>query len=291
MRAKVNGVELFFDVEGPGYVPNGPDMDEREVCLVLHGGPGMDHTYYRPWLTPLSEDMQLVYVDHRGTGRSGRPVPLESCTIDQMADDVEELRNYLGLGKVTVLGNSFGGFWAMTYALRYPESLNRLILITTSPSYGFYEAAKAEAAKKGTPEQIAAVPGVFEGKITGDEEFERWWDVMAPLYYHRWDEAYREAGKRARPNPEVAAHMFREVIPSYDLRPRLGEIRVPTLVLAGRHDWVTPVGESEQIAAGIPDNEFVLFEESGHSPFVEEQEKFLGVVRRFMGFAEAKTGG
>ncbi len=81
--------------------------------------------------------------------------------------------------------------------------------------------------------------------------------------------------------------MFSQVIPSYDVRPRLGEIAIPTLVLAGRHDWVTPVGQSEAIAAGIPDTEFVVFEESGHSPFVEEQDRFLAVVRRFMGFADA----
>lgn len=287
MKAKLNGVELFFDVEGAGFVPNGPNLDEREVCLVLHGGPGMDHTYYRPWLTPLSEDMQLVYIDHRGTGRSSRPVPLETCTIEQMADDVEKLRTYLGLGKVTVLGNSYGGFWAMTYALRHPDSLNKLILITTAPSHEFYAAAKAEAEKKGTPEQIAAIPGVFEGTITTDEEFEAWWDVMAPLYYHRWDEAYREAAKRARPNREIATYMFREVIPHYDLRPRLHEIGAPTLVIGARHDWVTPVSQSEAIAAAIPDNELVIFEESGHSPFVEEQDGFLRTVRRFMGFPQA----
>lgn len=287
MLATVNGVEIFFDVEGPGFVPDGPDLREREVCFVLHGGPGMDHTYYRPWLSPLADDMQLVYIDHRGTGRSGREVALESCTIGQMADDVEALRKQLGLGKVTVLGNSFGGFWALTYALRYPESVKRLILVTTAPSHEFYEAAKVEAAKKGTPEQIAAIPDVFEGKITSDEDFEKWWEIMLPLYYHRWDEAYREGGKRARPNPEIASYMFREVIPSYDVRPRLAEIGVPTLIVGARHDWVTPLGQSELIAAGIPNSELVVFEQSGHSPFVEEQEDFVTAVRGFMGFAEA----
>lgn len=287
MLATVNGVEIFFDVEGPGYVPNGPDLEEREVCLVLHGGPGMDHTYYRPWLSPLADDMQLIYIDHRGTGRSGREVSLESCTIEQMADDVEALRQQLGLGKVNVLGNSFGGFWALVYALRYPESVKRLILVTTSPSHEFWEAAQAEAAKKGTPEQIAAIPDLFEGRITTDEDFGKWWEIVLPLYYHRWDEAYREGGKRARPNPEIAAYMFREVIPSYDVRPRLAEIAVPTLVAGARHDWVTPLGQSELIAAGIPNSELVVFEKSGHSPFVEERDDFVSAVRRFMGFAEA----
>jgi proline iminopeptidase len=287
VRIAVNDVELFFDVEGPGYVPDGPDLREREVCLVLHGGPGMDHTYYRPWLSPLAEDMQLVYIDHRGTGRSGRPVPLESCTIEQMADDVEALRQALGLGKVNVLGNSFGGFWALTYALRYPDSLKKWVLVTTSPSHEFYEAAKAEAAKKGSPEQIAEVPRVFEGQEMTDEQFEHWWNVMAPLYYRRWDDAYLEAAKRGRPNKDIVTYMFKNVIPHYDVRERLKEIAAPTLVIGGRHDWVTPVSQSELLAAGIPDNRLVIFEESGHMPFVEEQAGFVELVRDFMGFNRA----
>ena len=103
MRAKVNGAELYFDVEGAGLVPDGPQMREKPVCFVLHGGPGMDHTYFKPYLSPLAEDMQLVCVDHRNTGRSER-VSLESCTIEQMAHDLEALRHYLGLGKVRVDG-------------------------------------------------------------------------------------------------------------------------------------------------------------------------------------------
>jgi len=286
--AKVNGVEIYFDIEGSGLVPEGPTMKEKEVCFVLHGGPGMDHSYFKPHLSPLADDMQLIYVDHRNTGRSAR-VPLETCTIEQMADDVEALRQYLGLGKVNVMGNSFGGFWALTYALRHQDAINKLVLITTSPSYAFYEAAKVEAARKGTPEQIAAVPDVFEGKITSDDDFTKWWDIMAPLYYHRWDENLREGFKRGTSNAECASYMFRDVIPSYDVRSRLAEITVPTLVLGGRHDWVTPVGESETIAAGIPGSELVIFEESGHLPFVEEQDRFMDVVRRFMGFTDPGT--
>src|SRR5215207_2873887 len=154
MLATVNGAKMFFDVEGMGFAPSGNDMIEKPVAFVLHGGPGLDHSYFKPWLSPLAEDFQLVYVDHRATGRSER-VPLETCTIEQMADDVEELRKLLGLGKVNVLGNSFGGFLALTYAVRHPESIARLILVSTSPSHEFYPAAERELERKGTPEQKA----------------------------------------------------------------------------------------------------------------------------------------
>lgn len=282
MRAKVNGIELFFDVEGMGFAPSGLGMDERETCFVLHGGPGLDHSYFKPWLSPLVTDMQLIYVDHRGTGRSSRP-PLETCTIEQMADDLEALRQYLGLGKVSVMGNSFGGMWGQVYALRHPEALSRLILISTTPSYDFLAAANQQLERKATPEQKATMPTLFEGTVTTDDHFKRWWDVMLPLYFANWDaDRGQQIIERGVDNPLVASYMFEHVIPQFDVRPHLATIAAPTLILAGRHDWVTPVGESKQIAALIPTNQFVIFEESGHFPFIEEQSLFVNTVRAFL---------
>jgi len=280
--AAINGTRIYFDVEGSGLVPHGGAMEEREVCFVLHGGPGMDHSYFKPWLSPLTDTFQLVYVDHRSTGRSDR-APLETCTIEQMADDLEALREYLGLEKVTVLGNSFGGMWALNYAVRHPENLNRLILVTTSASHEFYPAATAEAEKKGTPEQIKVMPDVFEGRIETSEEFAKWWDIMLPLYFYDYDEEIgANQNSRGESNPQVASYMFREVMPKYDVRAQLPSIHVPTLVVSGRHDWVTPVGESEEIARGIPNSQLELFEKSGHMPFIEEQDTFNALVRDFV---------
>lgn len=284
LLAKVNDAEIFFDVEGAGLVPDGEKMKQRDVCFVLHGGPCMDHTYFKPYLSPLAKDMQLIYVDHRGTGRSDHGVDYTTCTIEQMADDVEALRQHLGLGKVHVLGNSFGGMWAQTFALRHPESVDKLMLVTTSPSYGFYELAKAEAAKKGTPEQIAAVPELFEGRVSTDEQLGPWWRTVNPLYYHTWDDKYATGMERGKPNASLMSYMWKNVMPSFDVRSQLGEITAPTLVMGGRHDWVTPYPESELIAASIPNSELVIFEESAHLPFVEEQDLFTAVVRKFLGY-------
>jgi len=282
MLATVNGAKMFFDVEGMGFAPSGNDMIEKPVAFVLHGGPGLDHSYFKPWLSPLAEDFQLVYIDHRGTGRSER-VPLETCTIEQMADDLEELRKQLGLGKITLIGNSFGGMWAQVYAVRYPENLDRLILITTSPSNSFWESAAVELEARATPEQKAVGPSLFEGKVTSEEEFMAWWEVMLPLYFYKWDDSIGgQMIKRGVDDPLVAAYMFENEIPKYDVRNQLHLVTVPTLVCSGRHDWVTPVNECEAVAELIPNAELVLFEKSGHMPFIEEPDKFVEVVRDFL---------
>ncbi len=285
MRAHVNGVDLFFDVEGSSLMPEGPTMIEQQPCFILHGGPGMDHSYFRPWLSPLTDKLQLIYVDHRGNGRSQR-LPNEQYTIEHMADDLEQLRLYLGLEQPIVLGNSFGGMLAQVYATRYPESYSRLVLVSTTPSYDFFAEATAIAEERATDEQKRVMPSLFEGNVRTEAEYHQWWEVMLPLYFYRYDSVVGAAMLgRTVGNPEVARYMFDQVIPHYDVRPQLGAITAPTLVISGRHDWITPPTQGEEIHRLIPHSENVVFEKSGHMPFIEEQDDFLAVVRRFLGIA------
>jgi proline iminopeptidase len=282
VRAKVNGTELFFDVEGSGLAPDGPTMRERPVCFVLHGGPGMDHSYYRPWLSPLAEQIQLIYVDHRGNGRSSRMADQE-YTIENMADDLEQLRLHLGIEQPIVMGNSFGGFVAQMYAVRYPGRYSHLVLISTASSYGFFEEATAIAEVRATAQQKETMPLLFMGKVLTEDDFKAWWDVMLPLYFHSYDPIVGGAMMgRTKGNPAIARYMFEQVIPHYDVRPQLAKVTAPTLVIAGRHDWITPPSQNEEIHKLIPGSEYTVFEQSGHMPFVEEQQGFLDLVRRFL---------
>jgi len=154
MRARVRDTELFFDVEGMSLVPDGPRMVERPVAFLLHGGPGGDHTGFKPSYSALAERMQLVYVDHRGQGRSARG-PKETYTLDNNVEDLEALRQHLGLDKIVVIGVSYGGMVALTYASRYPDSVSHLIAVVTAPSHRFLDLAKEIVAERGTPEQQA----------------------------------------------------------------------------------------------------------------------------------------
>jgi proline iminopeptidase len=170
----LNGTELFYVEVGEGL-----------PCLVMHGGPGFDHTCLHPWLDPLAEDMHLVYYDHRGHGRSGRP-PVETLTYQQLCSDADALREHLGFEKIAVLGYSFGGGVALEYALRYPERLSRLILLDTGPGGNGNrgEEMEANARRKATTQEqldaLAASPST-------EAEFRRWVKLVEPLFFHTYD--------------------------------------------------------------------------------------------------------
>lgn len=283
MFASLNGTRIYFDIEGSGYVPNGEKMEKKPVLFAVHGGPGSDHSDFKPWLTPLSEHMQIVYLDQRSNGQSDR-VDLATCTLDQLADDIEALRQYLGLGKIAVLGHSFGGMVAQVYATRYPESLEKLVLVCTAPSWNFYAAALDYASVNATAEQLKVIPEMFEGRIEDEAHSYRWWDVCYDLYFHVLDEeVMRETGNRPIGSLEVANYTFKNLLPLYDVRPQLTSLPVETLVIGARYDWITPVSQAEEMHSLIPNSKLVLFEHSGHMPFIEEHGTFIECVSRFIG--------
>src|SRR5690349_8509826 len=162
MHASIRGTRIYFDVEGMGLVPDGPTMRERPVAMVIHGGPGSDHTGFKPTFTPLSARMQLVYFDHRGQGRSDRGDPAR-YTLDENVEDMEALRQHLGLGPIVSIGTSYGGMVAMAHAARYPAAVSHLVLIVTAAHGGFIERAQQIVRERGAPEQQAVCEKVWAG--------------------------------------------------------------------------------------------------------------------------------
>jgi proline iminopeptidase len=287
MYANVNGTRIFFDIEGQGLVPDGPMMRQKPVCFVLHGGPGGDHTAYKPGLSPLSEIMQLVYIDNRGSGRSERG-PQSTYTLDNNVEDLEALRKYLGLEKIVIFGQSYGGMTALSYAVKYPQHIECLLLITTSPSYQFMDRAKQFVEEKGNAEQKKAAENLWRGFET-EEQLDEFYQAMAPLYSYTYDP--KTAGEDPeRNNAKLRSSRSREALnegfggflKEYNVVPDLPSIQVPTLIIGARHDWITPVEESFVIAEHIPDNELVIFENSGHSVMKDEYEHFHSIVSDFI---------
>src|SRR5258706_11636906 len=131
MLVSVGDVRLFVDVDGAKLVPDGKSMRERPTIVMVHGGPGADHTVYKEWYASLAEIAQVVYYDHRGNGRS-EDGPRERWNLDQWADDLRALCEALGIEKPIVFGASFGGFVALNYGLRHPDHPAKLVLASTA---------------------------------------------------------------------------------------------------------------------------------------------------------------
>ncbi len=283
MKATVNGAKIFFDVEGTLLKPTPTEMKEKPVCVILHGGPGGDHSSYRPWLAPLSEYMQLIYVDHRGTGRSGK-VPQETLKVEQFADDLEALRKTLGIPKWNVLGCSFGGMWALTYAVRHQKSIDNLILLDTTACWKEdWKAIQKTIADWANADQKRVYKDVFDGKITTPKASAEWYKIMLPLYVHHYSAKMgREFLARGRGSAETSAYMWKNVMSDYDLRSELAGIHVPTMIMVGTHDWVTPISQSRYLAKHISGAKLVVFHESGHMVYIDENEKFLRNMKQFL---------
>jgi proline iminopeptidase len=293
MRARIRDTEIFFDVEGAALVPDGPRMVERPVAFLLHGGPGGDHSGFKPAFSPLAERMQLIYVDHRGQGRSARG-PKESYTLDNNVEDLEALRQYLGLDQVVVIGVSYGGMVALAYASRYPESVSHLVAVVTSPDYRFLERAKVILAERGTDEQRAVGDILWAGAFESEEQLKQYYAVMGPLYSLKFDpEKAHESRERGIRSIDAINEGFGGFLRTYTVSDDLHKVTAPTLVIGGRHDWICPPELSEEIARLIPHADLRIFENSSHSVANDEHEALMDVIKGFVVYntRRQETGG
>lgn len=282
MKARIRGTEIWFDVNGAGLVPDGPRMVEQPIAFVLHGGPGGDHSYYKPALDPLTDKMQLVYVDHRGQGRSGRG-DRSTYTLENNVEDLEALRIHLGLDKVVIFGASYGGMVALTYASRYPQNVSHLIALVTSAHAGMLERAKELLAERGTEEQKRVCETLWAGNFRTEEELIHYFDVMTPMYLRTWKPDMPKDGLvRGIYSVDAINEGFGGFLRDYDVRDQLHKITCPTLVVGARHDWICAPEFSEEIASLIPNADLRIFEHSGHEVINDEPTALFDVIRGFL---------
>lgn len=284
MLAAIRGTEIYFDIEGSGLVPDGVVMREKPPAFLIHGGPGGDHTGFKPSFSPLAEQMQLVYFDHRGQGRSAMGNP-ETYNLDENVEDMEALRRHLGFGPIVSIGTSYGGMVAMAHASRYPEAVSHLILIVTAAHGGFIARAEQLVRERGTPEQREACASLWSGGFTSPQQLAHYYEIMGPLYAHNYDPKAAEiARQRGSNSPEPLNRAFgpEGFLRRFDLRPALGRITAPTLILAGRHDWICPPEFSEEIHRLIPGSTFRVFAQSGHSIRGDEPDAMRAAIVGFV---------
>jgi proline iminopeptidase len=267
MRIEVNGVRIFFDVEGAKLVPDGPIMRERPTLILLHGGPGLDHSGYKPGMSQLADVCQVVYYDQRGHGRSDLSTP-EHWNLEQWADDLVGLCAALEIEKPIVMGVSFGGNVAIAYATKYPAHPAKLILGSTRAATGNFEISLAVFERLGGAEAREVAKRFFDDPRR--EHFEDFIRVCYPLY-NRAPRDHEEGQRRIRTD-EVAQHFRRGEFLTMDYLSDLARVQCPALVFGGEDDPMVPIEFQEDIAAALPQRlvQFLRVPNAGHNPMRDD---------------------
>lgn len=286
MHVSVNGVRLFFDVEGSKFVPEGPEMREKPTLLLLHGGPGSDHSVYLPAYSALADIAQIVYLVHRGNGRS-EDGPRESWNLAQWGDDVRTFCDALGIANPIVLGASFGGTVALAYATHHPAHPAKLVLISTEAVGGSYPERRVELFERfGGPEVGALARRRFlEVRGHPDQASLDAWRRLAMPHYTR---APRDpdAGRRAVSRHEVLLWFSKPggESGSFNMLADLHRIQCPTLVLGGEDDPVHPIESQADIAARLPARlvQFARYEGCWHAVVPDAPERAFAMIREFI---------
>jgi len=279
--AKIGGSRLYWKTVGE----RGP----QGTVVVLHGGPGATHDYLAPFADLVDVGYRVVFYDQVGCGRSDLARETSEYTVERDVHDLEALRNSLGLGRIHLIGSSYGGLLAIAYALVHPTPLRSLVSASGLASVPL-TMREMQRLKRELPAPIREVLERHEalGEYEHPEYLEavreyyrrhlcRMWPWPRELSYSLDHLSLPKYGTMNGPNEFTITGTIRD----YDVTDRLGAIRVPTLVTTGRYDEVTP-GVARSIHEHIPGSELVQFEESSHTAFWEERAKYMETVRDFL---------
>lgn len=256
----------------------------RPVAFILPGGPGADHSAYLSY-SCLKTVADLVFHDPRGCGQSEKGA-VTTYTMDNYIDDIESLRKALNLEKIVVIGKSYGSMCALGYALRYPHAVQKLVLAAGAPSHRFLTLAKKNVARIGTKEQIEISEKLWAGSFANNDELLDFFTLTQTLYSVKARNQPKKASdlilKSKQFSYEVLNEGFRQTFWYFDYENDLAKVACPTLILAGREDWINDVKLAEFMVARIPHSELRIFENAGHSMEVDVQEAFFQSIADFI---------
>ena len=268
------------------------DLGSASPLLALHGGPGSTHNYFGP-LEGLAAERAVVLYDQIGCGNSDRPADIE-WAVDVFREEVAAVRDQLGLERIHLLGTSWGGMLALEHVLSGATGIVGLILSSTLASVDQW-AREQKRLRDDLPAEVIAVLDSHERAETYDDpEYERAMEVYFDRHFYRGPKPRAEL---ERMNAEKAPDVYRAMcgpnewtvtgaLKGWDVRARLGEIDIPTLVIRGRHDMCTDA-IAATLVHGIRGAREVILEESSHTPAMEETDKYLEAISNFMREAEA----
>jgi proline iminopeptidase len=284
-----NGVMIYYEEFGNG-----------KPLMIVHGGPGASHDYFLPYLLPLARYYRLIFIDERGSGKSERLEDVKLYTVENMAEDVEAVRKALGLGKMNLLGHSYGGVLAEAYALKYQEYLSHLILCSTFSSTSMMNEVFVKMKENMTPELRDHInkmesEGLFghglsyeQNRYTDEYKIAAWGEGYFPYLYQKNPDSNYDPT-----SDNFSWALYREMwgsdgefiidgnLKSVEYTDRLNTIKVPTLITCGDNDECAP-SLSKLMHEKIPGSELVIYPQSGHMTFVDQPGMFMKSIEDFL---------
>jgi len=266
--------ERAYDIAIPDGFLRVHELGDGDPVIVMHGGMGLDHTYMLPSVRALARDVRLILYDHRGNGQSSAAAP-ESLTLESWARDAISLADALEFDRFVLLGHSFGGFIALQLASMFGDRLSGLVLCSTAAALDYPDVAFANAQRRATPEQLAALTTGLTTPAESDAAFRELFLTVLPIYFASWSPECRAFFEHVRYDAAASNRGLLDILPRYNVRDRLSSIGTRALVVGGREDWLTsPSHATVPLAAALPNATLHLFERSGHFPFIEEANAF-----------------
>ena len=282
--ALVHGKKIWYQVKGQG-----------DPIVLIPGGPGDSHLYFTPWFDALAKDYKVIYFDAFGRGKSSRAKNREEYSFQDDVDDLEGLRKALEFEKWSVLGHSYGGMVAQAYAIQHSASVDKLILVDS-----FYDAEMWQENDDNSnyvmmtqlPEKWDELMKIREaGYLSSSPEHMKVYTIPSGLLYWYNPENMSKMRKDSLSfNPDVYYQIVGDDgdfiiggdIGNLDFRRDLKNLHMPILITAGRYDRISDPRFAVKYKMYAPQAEFVMFEKSGHNPYVEENEKFFNILNDFM---------
>lgn len=274
----VEGGRLYYVTAGKG-----------KPLVILHGGPGLDHSYFLPQMEALAEKYQLIFYDQRACGRSDVDVDSSTINMNQFVDDLDSLRSWFRFDKINLLGHSFGGLLAMRYALKYPDRLHTLLLVNSTPSTSVWRDSSIHMLNKREDGDTR----IRLTELTASDAFKRMEPAAMESFYRLFfkksffdqskvnDLSLKFRDSFAETN-RMMNYLYRDSsVVSYNLNDTLSGLKIPSLIISAEADIIHPLAV-EELHRSLKRSEYVFMEGCGHFPFVEQPETFRRIIEKFL---------
>jgi proline iminopeptidase len=288
-------------VDANGFLIYYTEFGKGEPLLIVHGGPGASHDYFLPYLLPLARKNRLIFIDERGSGRSQKTENPKDYTVENMVEDVESVRQELQLGKISLLGHSYGGVLAQAYALKYQKNLSHLILCSTFHSTIKMNGVFKRMEEKMTPDLRTRIEKMEKAGLYGHGKNYEKNRYTSDYMTAAWGEGYFPYLYQNHPDPNydpiangiMSWDLYREMwgsdgefvidgnLKSVEYTDRISAITIPTLITAGDNDECDP-SLSREMNEKIAGSKLVIFPKSGHMTFVDQPSLFISTINEFL---------